>query len=364
MEDSIKKFVGCDMHKKYSVFVSMDQKGGTSESVRVIHNRESVREFINKLPERCQIAVETVGNWYWMVDEIESCGHVPLLTHARKAKLMMGQINKTDKLDATGLAKLLRNGTLPTVWIPPKDLRDLRELCRYRMCLSHTRTRLKNRIHATLAKYAIVITEVSDLFGIKGRELLCERVVELPPETQRCVGEELELLDTVQTQIDGVETRIDELAKETPEMALLKTIPCVGKVFAAVIYLEVGSVERFPGSARLASYCGTVPRVISSGGKTYYGHTNHEVNRYLKWAFVEVANNIVKHRKYMGQRHVLRLYERIKQRKGHGKAVVAVARHLAEATWWILRDREPYRDPKYNDVSSTHRQTRARSAQE
>lgn len=113
------------------------------------------------------------------------------------------------------------------------------------------------------------------------------------------MGDQLALLDTIQLQINELERRISELAEETPEINLLKTMPCIGKVFATVISLEVGAVDRFPNAARLASYSGTVPRVISSGGKTYYGHTSHEVNRYLKWAFVEAANNIVKHRKYM-----------------------------------------------------------------
>jgi hypothetical protein len=67
------------------------------------------------------VAVETVGNWYWIVDEIEAAGCVPRLVHARKAKLMMGQINKTDKLDVRGLNQLQRTSTFPTVWIPPGE---------------------------------------------------------------------------------------------------------------------------------------------------------------------------------------------------------------------------------------------------
>jgi transposase len=85
---------------------------------------------------------------------------------------MMGQINKTDKLDASGLNTLQRNGTLPTVWIPPGAVRDQRELPRTRMALVRQRTQLKNRLHATLAKYALHDLEVSDLFGVRGRALL------------------------------------------------------------------------------------------------------------------------------------------------------------------------------------------------
>jgi hypothetical protein len=67
------------------------------------------------------VAVETIGNWYWIVDEIEAAGCVPKLVHARKAKLMMGEINKTDRLDVRGLNRLQQAGTLPTVWIPPGE---------------------------------------------------------------------------------------------------------------------------------------------------------------------------------------------------------------------------------------------------
>ena len=118
------------------------------------------------------MAVETVGNWYRIVDEIEEAGMMPRLVHARKAKLMLAMVNKTDKLDARGLNRLQRSGTLPAVWIPPPELRDQRELPCTRMVFSQSRTRLKNRIHATLAKYALSVEGVSDLFGKKGRELL------------------------------------------------------------------------------------------------------------------------------------------------------------------------------------------------
>ena len=169
-------YFGCDAHKRYSVFVSMNDKGQSTKPVRVEHNRSSYRKYLSKLPPGSQIAIESIGNWYWMIDEMERAGHNPMLVHAGKAKMMMGQINKTDKLDARGLALLLRNGTLPKVWIPPGELRDQRELPRMRMCFVRMRTTLKNRIHATLSKYAIDIKEVSDIFGKTGRMLLRSRL--------------------------------------------------------------------------------------------------------------------------------------------------------------------------------------------
>jgi transposase len=107
---------------------------------------------------------------YWIVDEMQQAGHQPRLAHARKAKLMMGQLDKTDKLDARGLATLLRNGTLPEVWIAPREIRDQRELLRLRMTLVGMETRLKNRVHAILAKYALRL-DVAD--SLKKAAALC-----------------------------------------------------------------------------------------------------------------------------------------------------------------------------------------------
>jgi transposase len=87
------------------------------------------------------------------------------LVHARKAKLMMGSINKADKLDSLGLNKLQRAGTLPCVWIPPARLRDARELPRTRMVFANQRTRLKNRIHSVPDKYGLSC-ELEDIIDI------------------------------------------------------------------------------------------------------------------------------------------------------------------------------------------------------
>jgi len=338
-------YIGCDAHKRYSIFVAMTDGGRAGSPVRVEHAREMYRAFLRGLPAGSLIAVETVGNWYWMIEEMERAGHEPKLAHAGKAKLMMGQINKTDKLDAKGLATLLRNGTLPSVWIPPGELRDQRELSRMRMSLVRVRTMFKNRIHATLAKYEIVIDEVSDIFGVTGQKILAAHLEELPPYTRESVLTQLAVLDDAAERIGSCEEEIKAIVKETPEMQLLRTLPGVGPILAVVIALEIGDVERFPGPDRLASYAGTVPRVKSSGGKTSFGKVRPDVNRYLKWALIEAANIINMNRAHSAGRHVVRLYLRVRERRGHAKAIVAVGRHLAEAAYWVLKKNAPYREP-------------------
>ena len=99
---------------------------GRCRQTRITHERGAIRSFLSECEPGTSVAVEATGNWYWIVDEIEAASLVPKLVHPRKAKLMMGSINKTDKLDVHGLNRLQRTGTLPTVWIPPGELRDLR----------------------------------------------------------------------------------------------------------------------------------------------------------------------------------------------------------------------------------------------
>ena len=265
---------------------------------------------------------------------------------------MMGHVNKTDKLDADGLALLQYNGTLPSVWIPPGELRDERELPRTRMAFSKLRTAVKNRIHAALNKHGVLLDGESDIFHGKGLEALHHSLGSLPAETRRCVDEELIMLHEIQHHIEALEDRIREQMRLTPRMQLLKTLPGIGDILAIVIDREVGLVERFSTAESLASYAGTTPKVISSGGKTYYGPMRKVSNQYLKWAFVEAANVIVcNHQKLSWKnKHVVRMYERTARRKGHAVAVGAVARHLAEATYWVLTKGETYHEPNSKKV--------------
>ena len=114
-----------------------------------------------------------------------------------------------------------------------------------------------------------------------------------------------------------------------------------------MIERELGSIDRFPSPKHLASYSGLVPRVSASGGKIHYGRMVQQSNRYLKWAFIEAANVVVRQRHHSSWRgkYVVRLFERTRQRKGHAVAVGATARYLAEATFWVLKKGEPYREP-------------------
>jgi transposase len=340
----MREYIAFDSHKHYTLVERQEVESGRAQYCRLQHRAGAIRRYLADCQPGTAVAVEATGNWYWIVDEIEQAGLHPLLVHPRKAKLMMGLINKTDKLDVHGLNTLQRNGTLPGVWIPPGAVRDLREVTRTRLVLGQQRTRLKNRLTATLAKYARRV-EASDAYGAGARAELEQQIELLPPQTRWVSEQLLAQLDFVRRQIEEVEERLEALVEVTPAMQRLRSLPGIGVILAATIALEVGEITRFPDAAHLASYAGTTPRVHASGGKVRYGPTRPDVNRYLKWAFAEAANSVAVNHARCPQRHLSQLYRRLRQRKGHGRAIGAVARHLAEAAWHVLSRQESYRDP-------------------
>jgi len=135
----MEEYISFDSHKRYTLMEREKKGTGKREQRRIEHRAGAIREGLEGIAKGTAVAVEATGNWSWIVNEIEEAGMVPRLVHPRKAKLMMGMVNKTDKLDVHGLNLLQRNGTLPTVWIPPASLRDLRELTRGRMAIAAER---------------------------------------------------------------------------------------------------------------------------------------------------------------------------------------------------------------------------------
>lgn len=340
------EYIALDVHKKYTWARVESEKGDRLFECRLTHDPGTIKNFVGRWTPGVAVAVETVGNWYWVVDEIEAGRGKPQLVNARLAKLMMGSVNKSDKLDAKGMNRLQRTGTLPTVWIPSSAVRDARELPRTRMVLNRQRTQLKNRVHATLGKYGFVVEGASDAFGKRGRRIMEELLVKLPPHTEQALRRILDQLDHVEENLKAIERSMQQAFAPCPETTWLKSLPGVGEILTVVIWTEIGTIERFGRAEQLASYSGLVARENSSGGKTRFGPVRRDVNVYLKWAFVEAANSGVLNRERCGYDHISRLYQRIKGRRGHGKAIVAVARHLSEASFWMLKKGEPYREPK------------------
>lgn len=339
------EYSGCDLHKKTSVFVEIDEHGELHGPKRVKNGTGELTDHLESLPEGTPVAFETTGNWYWMADRVAEAGLEPRLVHAQKAKARMGNTNKTDSLDAKELAILQKTKTLPESWIAPPEIRDKREALRFRMKLSQSTVRWKNRIQALMNQYDLDVDSVTDVFGKAGREKLEDRLDKLPTETKASVKAQLRILDRIQTTLEDWDDRLDDVLEESDEREWVRTIPGIGSVLSAVIVLEVGDIDRFPGPGHLASYAGTTPAIHQSGDHRSDKGLREDACQYLKWAYFEAANVLVAHQTTYEDSRLVKKYQHLRDRKNSHVAKGAVARMLAESTYWVLTKQEPYKEP-------------------
>ncbi len=337
---------GCDMHNNFSVFVEIYDEGVVEGPTRVDHGTGELQQHLNGLPNGTPVALETSGRWYWMAEEIERADCVPRLMNARKAKVMMGNTNTTDRLDAEGLAILQKTGPLPEVWIPPKPLRDQREVLRLRMKMKQSRTRWKNRIQATLDQYGYRLS-YTDSFGVEGREEIRDQMKQLPDHTRESVRGQLETVEQIEQSIEQLKDQRDEILEDSDERTWLRTIPGIGPMLSATIALEVGGCESVSRSGNRASYGGMTPRprVHQSGDTRRTGSLRKDMNQTLKWAFFEAANVVIRHPDTYSDNRPIKKYTRLKERKNPGIATGALTRMLAESTYCVLTKKEPYKEP-------------------
>jgi transposase len=220
--------------------------------------------------------------------------------------------------------------------MPDERCRILRRRLARREQLVRSRTRSKNEIHAALGRRLQPNPPCSDLFGVTGRRWLAGLV--LPPEERESVDAAMRHVEFLDAEIAAVEKLIAEQALSGPEIRRLMTVPGVNLVCAASFIAAVGDANRFLTSRKLVAYLGLDPRVKQSGeGPPRSGRISKRGSPMARWALVEAAWTAVLQ---PGPLHAF--YERTKQRRGHGKAIVATARKLAVLFWCMLTRSQDY----------------------
>lgn len=257
----MKQYIGCDTHLRYSVFRILSEDGVMGPAIRVEHGDGELERFLSQLPSGSPVALESTGSYGWLVRAIEEAGLEPHMGHALEVKKRIGGAHKTDTVDAKGLAILLRNGTLPEVWIPTAGIRDLRGMVRSRLALRRHQSSFKCRIHAVLSHYGAkqwveddedVI--VRDWFAAKSRERLMKAIEALPAATREATRQEYLVAEDLERHIRSLELAIRSRVGQLGWLKLLKSLPGVGDILGPTIWLEVGDVRRFPNAQHLAGF--------------------------------------------------------------------------------------------------------------
>ena len=162
-----RQVVGIDLHRRRSVIVRMTEDGRKLETVRITNSPAALRREIAKAGQHPRVVVEATYGWYWAADVLEELGAEVHLAHPLGVKAFTYRRVKNDERDAADLADLLRMGRLPEAWIAPPEIRELRELTRYRHKLVGLRTSCRDQVHAVLAKLGIPVT-CTGIFGAAG----------------------------------------------------------------------------------------------------------------------------------------------------------------------------------------------------
>lgn len=336
-----------------------------------------------KSQEATHVAMESTGVYWRPVFNILEGNFEVILVNAQHMKAVPGK--KTDTLDCQWIADLLRHGLLAASFIPPKAIRDLRDLVRSRKSLVQQRAQSINRIQKVLETANIKLSSVaSDVLGKSGRDMIeallagvsdAEALADLArgrmraklpalrealegrvDDTHRVLLRHLlDVIDFLQDKIDQMSADIDEyLRPYEPQIALLMQIPGIGRIAAATIIAEIGTdMSRFPSAKHLASWAGVAPGNRQSGGKRMRAKTN-KGDRHLRAVLAEVVWVISHtHDNYLSDQ-----YHRFARRIGKKRAIVAVSHSVLNIIYHMLRANENYHDlgPHFFETLDTTRQ--------
>jgi transposase len=326
--------IGLDVHRDFCV-VAICEDGKVRSAGRVPSTPEGLRVLAESLLSTDRVALEVTASCWEVARVLEPFVDRVIVVSPEDTGISSARA-KTDKLDARTLASLCWKGELDPVWMPDERCRILRRRLARREQLVHARSRAKNEISAVLARRLIERPGFADLFGVTGRRWLAD--VELPVEERESVDAGLRQIAFLDAEIKAVEKVIAQQALGWPEIRRLMTVPGVNLICAATFIAAIGRPDRFFTSRKLVAYLGLDPKVRQSGeAPARSGRISKRGSASARWALVEAAWSVVK------QPGPLRaFYERVRARRGHGKAIVATARKLAVLFWCMLSRGQDY----------------------
>lgn len=327
---SAKTVIGMDVGKKYSwcQAISVDT-GELLKGGRLTNSKEEFISFVKDLPRPLRLVMEATGNWQYLYECWEELAEEIQMAHPLKTKAIASAKIKTDRIDSRILAHLGMADLVPLAYTPAREVRDLREILRHRAFMVSLQTRIKNRIHSYLWKLGLE-TEHTDLFGKSGLSWL--KSLELREPYKALLGQDLQILEVIQKEIQKATQTIDALAKEDPRVKFILPIRGIGKYSALLVLAEIGTIERFPGPKNLVSFAGLCPSTFQSGKLFYHGRITKEGSKWLRWILVEASQRYAKAPGRLGN-----LYRRIERKKGSKTARTAVAREILVSIYHCLR---------------------------
>lgn len=327
-------FVGVDLHKCTVSLCAVDPKGeviarltGDTKCV------DRIEQWLRALPRPCRMAVEAVGFVEWFIDRFRPCVDKMDIADATELAHLRGKRRKTDRKDATDIAKRLARGECPLGWIADEPTMQLRKLARHWRSLSRSLARAKHSMRSMLLAANLRGPKFD---GASAQKWLLAHGHLLKDVQREAFGNFLDLVCLIERQRESLRRKII-FANRDPQfaalIAILKSVPGIDEIWACAIAAEVGNFARFPNADALEFWAGLTPDNEESAGRTQSGHITKAGSPTLRWALGKAAVTLCRSDARQ---------EAIRQRLiGHmpkAKANVAMGRRLLRILYAMVRD--------------------------
>ncbi len=373
---------GIDVHKKVIVVTIAK----TDSNNITTYQTKSFPTFTEDL-EKCRdwlvdnntfdVCMESTGKYWIPVFNVLETKCNCVITHPKYVRSIPGK--KTDKKDSKWIADMFKHGLVESSFMPPADIRQLRDLMRYRNKLVNMRTSEKNRFQNSLTVSNVQIASVvTDVFGKTSQSILKlmldnpnltldditplidKRLKSTPEDILKSINGNfddsqsskmsvcLKHYDSINECIELIEQQVLKLTvKYSTEVKLLMSIPGINETSAIFIIAEIGTnMNAFIDDKHLNSWAGLTPRCKESAGKKQSVRII-KAGQYIKPLLVECALNAIKDKSCP---YIKARYESLKRRRGHKKAIIAIARFLLTCAFHILTDEVPFDSDRFDEL--------------
>ncbi len=329
----MKRYIGVDLHRRvFTCCVRLENGRQFLSEWRL----QQLPEFVKKLHATDEVAVEVTSNTRLFHDAVTSHVARVAVVDPHQFRVISQSVKKTDPNDARNLALYLAKGLLPEVRMKEKEQAQVASLTQTRDRLVKLRTALKNKVNNLLSARGIELKK-EELSGEKGlTRVLAMDVEELTHFELQVLVDQIRSLNHSIAELEKV---IDREGKKLQGHGNLTSIKGIGTLGASILLSVIGDVRDFPDEGRLASYFGIVPRIHNSNETERSGHITKRGSKLGRTALVQCALIAKRYSPYLGN-----YYERIRSRRGTGRAIIALARKLLGIIYHTLKNNWVFED--------------------
>lgn len=329
------RYIGVDLHKSMiAVCIYTPSEEKFEDKKILLKEIDKFKEMI--LLKTDEVAVESTGNTRYFVDQIREIVKRVKVVNTKKFKAISGSVIKSDKRDAQTIAIHLAKGIIPEIILKDKEHKRVNSLANTRNKLVQLRTVLKNKIHNILIAHGYD-TNKEMLSSDKGLDSVPNYAVDEVSVI------ELEVIVTqiksLNESIKKLDVELEKRGKQLPGHENITSIKGIGNKSGAILLSSIGDITNYENDKKLASYFGLVPVVYGSNEKIITGHITKQGNKLARTTLVQCTLIAIRYSTYLRT-----FYEKVKGKKGSGKAIIATARKMVGIIYKTFKEKIIFED--------------------